>query len=262
MATPLPGTRSRAWVGALLPLALLAGCGEDTADTGDVGTTTEARDTMGETPGTTADGGSADTTTAPDDAGTTATAPVTVTASAEVGSPTLPGLDPSFRGLLVTYEVSNGGDAPLLVARDRGHGQHTASRAPANDESVWVEVVAGAGPAGEDAGEGEVLRLAKEIHPLPEGALEEERETRLATDLLAPGDTLAGTAFVPAPVRPDHPRHGDAALQPETPLETLPDRWQLCLSIAPDDGRDGLIGRLTDDRSVVCSTPAPMPEDL
>lgn len=211
--------RHHAWVALLLPLALLAGCGQ-------------AQDTE-----------------EPMD-----TAATSVQASAEVGSPTMPGLDPSFRGLLVTYQVHNDGDTPLLVARDRGHGQHTASRAPDNDESVWVDL------ASDD--EGELLRLSKEIWPLPEGALEEERETTLGADLLAPGDSLTGTAFVPAPVRLDGPRHGDAASQPEAPVEDLPARWQLCLSVAPDDGREGIIGRLTDDRSEVCSTPAPVPEEL
>lgn len=179
---------------------------------------------------------------------TPAATSLSVEATADLGAPAAPGLDPTSQGLAVTYTVHNDGEAPVLVARERGHSQDTSSFGPDNEESVWVRT------------DGDVLRLSKEIVPLPEGTVE-ETETTLPAALLEPGGTLEGTAFVLLPVTvdfPDAPQRGER-------IEPLPSTWQLCLTTAPvdtADGRTDVIGRHTSALATICSEPASVPEGL
>ncbi|OLT17194.1 hypothetical protein BJF80_03190 [Serinicoccus sp. CUA-874] len=236
-ATTVPATM-------LLATAVLAACGQE----GDTMSGTPTSGTAATTSGPTgseatgsADAGSASAATR------AASAPVTVEASATPGSPTEPGLDSASQGLAVEYVVRNDGDRPVLVARDRGHGQHTGSFGPKNDEAVWVGV------------EGEVLRLRKELLPAPD-RIDEETETTLGAVQVEPGGSITGTAFVRAPLSVDLP--DDA--QDGEPVGPEVTQWQLCLSVADADGRqDGrtdVIGRLSADPGTVCTDPAALPD--
>lgn len=242
MRPPAPDRRHHP-AGATLAAAalILVGCGQDPGGaTTSTSTSTSEDDTM-----------SSSTPAGHDEqesASTADTTSLSIEATATLGGPTAPGLDPTSQGLSVTYEVRNDGTEPVLVARERGHSQDTSSFGPDNAESVWVR---------ED---GDVLRLSKELVPLPEGTMEES-ETTLPAELLQPGDTLEGTAFALLPVSvdfPDAPQRGER-------IEPLPSTWQLCLTTAPVDtevGRTDVIGRHTPALTTICSDPAAVPEDL
>lgn len=249
MRTP----RSRVTSAAALTLAsvLLAACGEAGAPAGPSGTsgstTTPEEQTMTSTHTPDGDDTEGDTDGATGTAYPAVDGPVVIEVEATVGSPSGEGRAPSSTGLAVTYTVSNPGSEPVLVARDRGHDQNTTSAGPRDDESVWVSL----------APEGDVLRLSKELVPLPEGT-EEERETTLGADLVEPGGSATGTAFVLRPVTvdfPDDPQRGER-------IELLPPTWQLCLTVAPPHRRSDVIGRLTPGQQTVCSAPEPLPDGL
>lgn len=224
-----------------MTLATLAGCG-DAGDTSGAETST-APVTTEET--VAAPDASAEDTAATGADSSTGEAPVTVEATASMGNPTLPGVEPSTRGLAVHYTVRNTGDEPLLVARERGHTQDSSAVGPRNDESVWVRVEDG------------VLVLSKELMPLLDGH-EEERETTLGADVLEPGESLDGTAFVLRPVEVTFPRAEDKG----DLVDPLPERWRLCLTVAPVDRRTDVIGRLDQGQELVCSEPAILPDGL
>lgn len=225
--------------------AALAGCGSTDSADGETTETTETtetsttEDTVATTPDTPR------STHGPAPSSATSSVPVHLEAIAALGTPTEPGLDPSSQGLAVTYTVRNTGSEPVLVARERGHTQDTSAFGPRNDEAVWVRV------------EGDVLVLTKELLPLPPGQVEEV-ETTLAADLLEPGASVDGTAFVPRPVEITFPLAEDKGSR----VERLPGQWQLCLSVAPAGDRTDVIGRLDGGQELVCSEPAALPDGL
>lgn len=235
----------RARIAALsLVGAALAGCGGadspdgETSETTTTSTTSTTEDTVARTPDT-------PRSTHEPPSSATSSAPVHLEATAALGPPTEPGLDPGSQGLAVTYTVRNTGSEPVLVARERGHTQDTSAFGPRNDESVWVRV------------EGDALVLSKELLPLPPGQVEEV-ETTLAADLLEPGEQLKSTAFVPRPVEVTYPDAPDKGAR----VHRLPGHWQLCLTVAPVGDRTDVIGRADADLAMVCSEPAPLPDGL
>lgn len=233
----------RARIAALsLVGAVLAGCGGadspdgETSETTTTSTTSTTEDTVATTPDT-------PRSTHEPPSSATSSAPVHLEATAALGPPTEPGLDPGSQGLAVTYTVRNTGSEPVLVARERGHTQDTSAFGPRNDEAVWVRV------------EGGALVLSKELLPLPPGQVEEV-ETTLAADLLEPGASVDGTAFVPRPVKVTFPRAEDKG----DLVDPLPERWRLCLTVAAVDRRTDVIGRLDGSQELVCSEPAALPD--
>lgn len=219
---------------------VLAGCGSADSPDPDTPPLSTTEDTVS-TPSTTPPR----STSEPAPSTAISSIPIRIEATAVVGTPTLPGLDPTSQGLAVTYTVNNTGSEPVLVARERGHTQDTSAFGPRNDESVWVRV------------EGDALVLSKELLPLPPGQVEEV-ETTLAADLLEPGEQLKSTAFVPRPVEVTYPDAPDKGAR----VHRLPGHWQLCLTVAPVGDRTDVIGRADADLAMVCSEPAPLPDGL
>lgn len=156
------------------------------------------------------------------------------------------------QGLLVSYTVTNDGDAPLLVLTERGHDQSNSSSAPREPGSVWVS----------EASPG-VARLSKQVFGTTPGTLL-YAPWRAPAALVDPGERLDGEMSVPLPLRGDLPEVSEALVHDEQPLTAAPDQVEVCVQVAPSPGPTAYNDEITMDspgRALVCTGPLELPTD-
>lgn len=161
-------------------------------------------------------------------------------------------LSPDEQGLLVSYTVTNDGDAPLLVLTERGHAQSNVSTAPPEPESVWVSQ---ASP--------DVARLSKQVFSTTPGTLL-SAPWRAPATLVEPGASLDGQMSVSLPLRTDLPEVSEAMVHDEQPLTTSPGQVEVCVQVAPSPGPTAYNDEITMDspgRALVCTGPLALPTE-